>query len=95
LVNYSEKDGSLLFQVRVVPRASRSEIIGEHDGALRIRIAAAPVENAANQELLRVLALALSVRRSSIEITAGHTSKLKTVRITSADASALERLRRA
>jgi uncharacterized protein (TIGR00251 family) len=81
MINYSEKDGILTFMVRVVPRASRSEMVGEHDGALRVRIAAPPVDGAANEELVRLLARALSVSRSAIEITAGHSSKLKTVRV--------------
>lgn len=55
MINYSEKDGTLTFNVRVVTRASRSEIVGEHDGALRVRIAAPPVEGAANEELVRLL----------------------------------------
>jgi uncharacterized protein (TIGR00251 family) len=80
MINYSEKDGILTFMVRVVPRASRSEIVGEHDCALRVRIAAPPVDGAANEELVRLLARALGVSRSAIEITAGHSSKLKTVR---------------
>jgi len=81
LINYLEKDGILSFQVRVVPRASRSEIVGEHDGALRVRLAAPPVEGAANEELVRVLSRALGLSRSAIEISAGHSSKLKTVRL--------------
>jgi uncharacterized protein (TIGR00251 family) len=80
LINYSENDGSLTFNVRVVPRASRSEIVGEHDGALRVRIAAPPVDGAANEELVRLLAGAFHVPRSAIEILAGHNSKSKTVR---------------
>ncbi len=95
MVRYSERDGSVTFQVRVVPRAARSEIVGDHDGALRVRIAAPPVENAANEELLRLLAAAFRVRRSRVEITAGHTSKLKTVVITNADLAVVERLRQA
>ncbi len=55
MINYSEKNGSLTFTVRVVPRASRSAIVGEHDGSLRVRIAAAPVDGAANEELIRTL----------------------------------------
>ena len=81
MINCSEQDGVLMFQVRVTPRASRSEIVGEHDGALRVRIAAPPVDGAANDELVRVLARAFSVPRSAVEITAGHSSKLKTVRV--------------
>jgi uncharacterized protein (TIGR00251 family) len=79
MIKYVEKGRKLIFKVRVVPRASRSELVGEHDGALRARIAAPPVEGAANDELIRLLARAFSVPRSAIDITAGHTSKLKTV----------------
>ena len=79
MINYTEKDGKLIFKVRVVPRASRSELIGEHDGALRVRIAAPPVDSAANDELVRLLARAFGVPRSAIDITGGHAAKLKTV----------------
>jgi uncharacterized protein (TIGR00251 family) len=79
MINYSEKDGVLTFRVKVVPRASRSEIVGGHDGDLRVRIAAPPLDGAANDELLRLLARALGVSRRSITITSGHTSKLKVI----------------
>jgi len=92
MINYSEKDGILTFMVRVVPRASRSEIVGEHDGALRVRIAAPPVDGAANEELVRLLSRSLGVSRSAIEITAGHTAKLKTVRVAGLESSALTNL---
>lgn len=89
MIPYLEKDGRLTFKVRVVPRASRTEIIGEHDGALRVRIAAPPVDGAANEELVRALASAFSVPRSAVEIVAGHNSKLKTVRVTGLDPAML------
>jgi len=95
LINYSEKDGMLSFQVRVVPRASRSEIVGEHDGALRVRIAAPPVDGAANEELVRLLSRALGLSRSAIEISAGHSSKLKTVKVAGGSASQLDTITRA
>jgi uncharacterized protein len=79
MIDYTEKDGSVTFKVQVVPRASRSEIAGEHGGALRIRIAAPPVAGAANKDLVRLLARALGVSRRSITITGGHTSKLKVI----------------
>ena len=81
MINYTEKDGTLIFKVRVVPRASRSEVVGEHDGALRVRIAAPPVDGAANDELVRLLARAFGVPRSAIAITSGHAAKLKIVRV--------------
>lgn len=89
MINYSEKNGSLTFTVRVVPRASRSAIVGEHDGALRVRIAAPPVDGAANEELVFTLAKAFNVPRSAVEITAGHSSKLKHVKVMGASAEAL------
>ena len=80
MINFLEADGSLTFRVRVVPRASRSEIVGEHDGALRARVAAPPVDGAANEELVRLLARSCKLSSSAIVIVAGHTSKLKTVK---------------
>ena len=79
MIDYTYKDGKLIFKVKVVTRASRSELVGEHDGALRVRIAAPPVDGAANDELLRLLAHAFDVPRSAIDITGGHAAKLKTV----------------
>jgi uncharacterized protein (TIGR00251 family) len=89
MIDYSEKDGMLSFKVRVVPRASRSEIAGEHDGALRVRIAAPPVDGAANKELVSLLARELGVSRNAITITGGHTSKLKQLRVTGVTPDAL------
>jgi len=67
--------------VRVIPRAGRSGVAGLRDGALLVRLAAAPVDGAANQELIEVLAKALHVPKRSIEIVAGEKSRSKRVRI--------------
>jgi uncharacterized protein len=74
-----------------VPRASVSSIVGEHDGALRVRLAAPPVDGAANDELVRLLAVAFDLPRSAIEIVAGHASKSKTVRVRGARLLDLEK----
>ena len=68
--------------MRVVPRASKSEIVGAHDGALKVRIASPPVDGAANAELIKLLAKTFSVSKSQVEIVAGQTSKTKQVKIT-------------
>ena len=94
MFEHSLHNSDLLLKVHVVPRASRSEIVGEHNGALRIRLAAPPVDGAANEELVRVLARALKVPRSSIQITSGHTSKVKQLKITGAPPDSLELLSR-
>lgn len=79
LIQCSERDGALLFSVRVVPRAARSSVVGEHEGALRVRVAAPPVDGAANEELVRVLARALALPARNVEIKSGHASKVKQV----------------
>jgi uncharacterized protein (TIGR00251 family) len=89
LIRITAQNGALIFAVRVVPRASRSEIAGEHDGALRVRVAAPPVEGAANVELVRTLARALGVPARAVEITSGHASKTKLVRVAGADQARL------
>lgn len=90
MIQCQERDGALVFVVRVVPRAARSSITGEHDGALRVRIAAPPVDGAANEELVRVLARALDLPIRDVEITGGHTSKVKQVRARGASRKQLD-----
>ena len=92
MVGYREEGGSLVFAVRVVPRASQTAVAGEHDGALKVRVAAPPVEGAANAELVRFLAKRLGVSANSVEIVGGHTSKSKVVRAAGAKAADLLRL---
>jgi len=87
-----ETDGALTFSVRVVPRSSKSAVAGEHDGALKVRISAPPVDGAANEELIKTLAKALSVPTRAVEIANGHASKNKTVRVAGADRALLLKL---
>ena len=77
-----EKKGTVTLAVRVVPRASKSEIVGEHDGALKVRIASPPVDGAANAELIKLFAKVFKVSKNDVEIAAGQTSKTKHIRIT-------------
>lgn len=83
----SDRNDSVTFDVRVIPRSSRSEIVGEHDGAIKIKLKSPPVEGAANEELIRLLSRQFDVPLSDVEIISGHTSKAKRVRINSVDRS--------
>ncbi len=69
------------FEVRVQPRASRSELVGEREGALRVRLRAAPVDGAANDALIELLAHVLGVPQRDIRILAGTTSKRKVIEV--------------
>lgn len=74
-------NGAVSFQVRVVPRASKSEIVGVEGDALKIRLQAPPVEGKANEALVKFLAERLAVSKSQIEILSGHTGRTKVVRV--------------
>jgi len=68
-------------RVKAVPRASRSEVAGIHGDVVRIRLAAPPVDGAANEELIRFLADILSVPRTAIRLVSGQTSRSKVITI--------------
>lgn len=67
--------------MHVVPRAKGTEIAGRHGDAIRIRLAAPPVDGAANEELVRFLAERLGVPRGAITIMRGATARRKTVTV--------------
>lgn len=80
----SVADG-VVIAVRVIPRAARSAVAGPRGDALLVRLAAPPVEGAANAELVEVLAAALSVPRRAIAIVSGDRSRQKRVRVAGID----------
>lgn len=84
MIKFKEKGGCLIFNIRVVPRASKTEIVGEYDGVLKVRIASPPVDGAANTELIKVLAKQFGVPKSAVEIMGGQTAKLKQIKISGA-----------
>ncbi len=92
MIDYSVRDGHVVFNVKVVPRASRSELVGEQDGSLRVRIAAPPVDGAANEELIRLLARKLEVKPSAVTIVSGLGSRTKRITVTGITPKTLEAL---
>lgn len=78
---------SVRLAVRVVPRASSSEIAGSRDGRLLVRVTAPPVDSAANEAVIAVLAKALGVPRRAVTIVSGQTSKNKVVDVVGAGAA--------
>ena len=89
-------DGGVLLLLLIQPKASKSEIVGPHNGALKIRIQAPPIEGRANEELVAFLAGFFGVPKRSVSVLKGETGRRKTVfiaGITIADAtSALSNL---
>jgi uncharacterized protein (TIGR00251 family) len=72
---------STIIDVRVIPRASKSGIAGMRGDAVLVRLHAAPVEGAANAELIEVLADALDVPKRAVSIVAGERGRQKRVRV--------------
>jgi uncharacterized protein (TIGR00251 family) len=77
----SSRSGVVL-SVRVQPRASRDEVAGAIEGALKIRLCAPAVENRANEALTEFLATVLKVPKSSVRILSGERGRTKRVEIT-------------
>lgn len=78
----------MILSVHLVPNASRDEIVGWHDGALKIRLAAPPVDGKANEALIRFLAKKIDCAPSEIEIVSGQSSKRKRVSLPCSEADA-------
>jgi uncharacterized protein (TIGR00251 family) len=72
-------------EIRVIPRAGRSGFAGLREGALLVRLAAAPVDGAANDELIALLAKALKIPKRDITIVSGERSRSKRIRIAGVD----------
>ena len=80
-LDITSRDGCVVFQVRVQPRASRDEIAGVMDGALKVRIQAPAVENRANEAVCEYLAALLKTPKSAVRILGGERSRVKRVEI--------------
>ncbi len=76
-----DEPGAVVLEILVQPRASRTRALGEHDGRLKVQLAAPPVDGAANAALVAFLADALAVRKSDVAILRGETGRRKTVRV--------------
>jgi uncharacterized protein (TIGR00251 family) len=85
----------IVVDVRVVPRAGRTGVAGTRGGRLLVRLAAAPVEGAANDELIEVMADLFGVPRRAVAIVAGERGRQKRVSVAGIDpATAAARLPR-
>ena len=82
---HARAGGLVRFAVSVQPRASRTEVVGVHGGALKVRLQAPPVDGAANEALTDYLAGRLGVPRRAVRIVAGASSRAKTVEVDGVD----------
>jgi len=81
MISLKESKKGLTFDIQVIPHASRAEIAGEQDGVVKIRVTAPPVEGAANEACIKLLASELGLKKSQMEICSGLKSRKKTAMI--------------
>ncbi|MBM4048590.1 MAG: DUF167 domain-containing protein [Planctomycetes bacterium] len=74
-----EVSGGVVFLVRVQPGARRDAVLGEHAGALKVSVCAAPDRGKANKAVLALLAEGLGVAKSALALVSGETSREKRV----------------
>ena len=85
-------DGSVVLALHIQPGAKKTELAGLHGEALKIRLAAPPVDGKTNAALVAFLAKACGVSKSAVELVSGETSRSKRVRVRGVESAMLERL---
>jgi len=81
MLEIQERAGAVSFLVRVQPRASKEEIAGEMEGALKVRLQAPAFEDRANDALIEFLAQLLKTSRTAVRILSGERSRTKRIEI--------------
>jgi uncharacterized protein len=80
-VHVRVENGTAFFRVRVTPRSNRDALEGEHDGALKVRLTAPPLDDRANEGLRRLIAEELGVTASAVKILSGVKARTKQVSV--------------
>jgi uncharacterized protein len=85
-------DNGVVITVRVIPRAGKSAVAGTRGEALLVRLRAAPVDGAANEELIEVIANQLGVAKRAVEIISGQRSREKRVQVSGVDVESASKM---
>jgi uncharacterized protein (TIGR00251 family) len=83
---YDDSPEGIVLRIHVQPGAGRSAVVGRHGDALKVRVAAPPVEGRANEATRSLLAEALAVPEADVELTSGQSSRAKRFRLRGLDA---------
>jgi hypothetical protein len=90
MISLKESKKGITFDIQVIPHASRAEIAGVQEGAFKVKVTAPPVEGAANEACIKLLAKELGLKKSQMEISSGAKSRKKTVMIKDISKAELE-----
>lgn len=92
MLDIRQEKGGASFAVKVAPRASQNQISQVSEGALKVRLTAPPVDGAANQALVKLLAKALGLSRSKVQVIKGFKSRDKRVLVEGLEPNQIIRL---
>ena len=81
MINLRREADGVSFEVWVQPRSSKMEISGLHDGVLRVRLTAPPVDGAANKQCIELLSRKMKIPKRAIRITSGASARRKRLKI--------------
>jgi uncharacterized protein (TIGR00251 family) len=90
ILQLRESKHGLTFDIQVIPHAASAQVVGVQDGMLKIKVTALPVEGAANEACIKLLAKAFALRKNQLEIFAGAKSRKKTVLVKDTSRAELE-----
>lgn len=76
-----EHEGGVIVEILLQPRASRNELAGVQEGRLKIKVTSPPIEGKANEKLCEFLADLMGIGKKRVQVIAGHTARVKRVRI--------------
>ena len=85
---FSVQDESVVVDLHVQPRAGRTAVVGRHGAALKVRVAAPPVDGRANDAVCALMAEVFGVAPSAVSVVSGGSSRTKRVRVDGVDAEA-------
>lgn len=91
-MNLREHAGSVTFDVLVQPRASRAKVGPIHDGRLKVAVTSPPVDGEANAAVIELIAKTLGVAKGAVKVTAGASSRRKTLEVSGVTRAAIEEL---
>lgn len=87
-----EEKGSVVFKVRVQPRAAKNQVAGLLGDAVKIRLTAPPIDGEANKALQKFLAKQFKVAKSQVELVSGHTGRNKFIRVNNITISEIQKI---
>lgn len=88
----TESSGGVLIRIYLQPRASKNKVAGLHGAELKVAVTAPPVDNAANEMVVRLFADLLHLPKSQVSVKSGHSSRHKTIAISGVPAAEVARI---